>query len=127
MTLRDGRVISHTVEDMRGTRRNPMTRADFIRKFTSNTHDLLPKDVLDLTIGELLDVEKTQRHAADFRADRPTPDYFLNGAAVDGQAVPALCRSMLSGRPRQRTARSGPLIQLRQFSNRRPSLLFSKP
>jgi len=58
MTLRDGRVISHTVEDMRGTLRNPMTRADFIRKFTSNTHDLLPKSVLDQTIGELLDLEK---------------------------------------------------------------------
>ncbi len=58
MTLRDGRVISHTVEDMRGTRGNPMTRADFIKKFTSNTHDLLPKDVLEQTIGELLDLEK---------------------------------------------------------------------
>ncbi len=58
MTLSDGRVISHTVEDMRGTRRNPMTLADFIKKFTSKTHDLLPKDVLDQTIGELLDLEK---------------------------------------------------------------------
>ncbi len=58
MTLRDGRAISHTVEDMRGTRGNPMTRADFIRKFTSSTHDLLPKDVLDPTIGELLDLEQ---------------------------------------------------------------------
>jgi len=54
MTLRDGRVISHTVEDMRGTRRNPMTRADFITKFKGNTHDLLPADVLDQTIRDLL-------------------------------------------------------------------------
>ena len=58
MTLRDGRVVSHTVEDMRGTLRNPMTRADFIKKFTGNTHDLLPADVLEQTIGDLLNLEK---------------------------------------------------------------------
>lgn len=57
MTLRDGRVISHTVEDMRGTRRNPMTRSDFTSKFRSNTHDILPADILDRTIEDFLDLD----------------------------------------------------------------------
>lgn len=57
MTLKDGRIIGHTIEDMRGTRRNPMTRADFITKFRSNTHDILPADVLDQTIEDLLNLE----------------------------------------------------------------------
>ena len=58
MTLRDGREISHTVEDMRGTRRNPMTRADFLSKFKGNTHDLLPANVLEQTVESLFDLDK---------------------------------------------------------------------
>ena len=58
MRLRDGRALTHTVEHMRGTRRNPLTREDFIAKFRSNTGDVLPAAVVDEAIAELLELEK---------------------------------------------------------------------
>ena len=41
MQLRDGRVLDHTVEHMRGTRRNPLSREDFAAKFRSNCAGVL--------------------------------------------------------------------------------------
>lgn len=58
MRLRDGRALTHTVEHMRGTRRNPLTREDFIAKFRSNTGDVLPGAVVEEAISELLELEK---------------------------------------------------------------------
>lgn len=57
MRLRDGRALTHTVEHMRGTRRNPLKREDFIAKFRSNTGDVLPGAVVDEAIAGLLDLE----------------------------------------------------------------------
>ena len=61
MRLRDGRALTHTVEHMRGTRRNPLQREDFIAKFRSNTGDVLPAALVDEAIGGLLDLD----HMAD--------------------------------------------------------------
>ncbi|MBW6401362.1 MmgE/PrpD family protein [Roseomonas sp. HJA6] len=39
--LRDGRVVSHRIDDMRGTRANPMAEADILAKFRANTDGVL--------------------------------------------------------------------------------------
>lgn len=39
--LRDGRVVSHRIDDMRGTRANPMAEADILAKFRANTEGTL--------------------------------------------------------------------------------------
>lgn len=58
MRLRDGRVLDHMVEHMRGTRRNPLRREDFIAKFRSNTGDVLPAGLVDDTLAGLLDLDR---------------------------------------------------------------------
>ena len=64
--LRDGRVISHTVEHMRGTRRNPLQREDFIAKFRSNTGDVLSPALITQTIAALLDLDRLDNVAPLF-------------------------------------------------------------
>ncbi len=66
MHLRDGRVISHTVEHMRGTRRNPLQREDFIAKFRSNTGDVLSPALITQTIAALLDLDRLDNVAPLF-------------------------------------------------------------
>lgn len=57
MHLQDGRVLDHTVDHMRGTRRNPMSRADFTAKFLSNCDGVLPQSVAEEAIDGLLRLE----------------------------------------------------------------------
>ncbi|WP_332688140.1 MmgE/PrpD family protein [Devosia sp.] len=55
--LADGRVISHTVEDMLGTNRNPASEAVYLDKFRGNVDGVLPADVADRLIGGLLGLD----------------------------------------------------------------------
>ncbi|NGM20832.1 MmgE/PrpD family protein [Roseomonas stagni] len=55
--LRDGRVVSHRIDDMRGTRANPMTAADVIRKFRANVDGVLTSAQADSAIDAVLRLE----------------------------------------------------------------------
>ena len=55
--LADGRLLSHRVEDMRGTAANPMSTDDVVRKFHANTGDLLPPALAARTVDRLLRLE----------------------------------------------------------------------
>lgn len=55
--LADGRVISHTVEDMLGTSRNPASEAVYLDKFRSNVDGVLPADTADRLIEGLLGLD----------------------------------------------------------------------
>jgi 2-methylcitrate dehydratase PrpD len=66
MRLRDGRTLTHTIEHMRGTRRNPLRREDFIAKFRSNAGDVLAPGLLDETITGLLELDKAANVAPLF-------------------------------------------------------------
>jgi 2-methylcitrate dehydratase PrpD len=57
VTLRDGRVLSHRIEDMRGTIANPMTRADIVAKFRANARGVVPDDQAERAIEEILGLE----------------------------------------------------------------------
>ncbi|PZW48605.1 2-methylcitrate dehydratase PrpD [Humitalea rosea] len=52
--LRDGRELTHRIDDMRGTRSNPMSRDDIIAKFLANTRDTLAPGQADGAIDSLL-------------------------------------------------------------------------
>jgi len=64
--LKDGREISHTIDNMRGTRRNPNTPDDYIAKFRSNTRDALAPGRIDEVIGALLSLDKLDNIAPLF-------------------------------------------------------------
>ncbi|OYW10217.1 MAG: hypothetical protein B7Z53_01410 [Rhodospirillales bacterium 12-71-4] len=66
ITLRDGRVLAHRIEDMRGTRANPMTEADVLAKFRANAGDLMPAAALETTIAALLGLGGAADAAAVF-------------------------------------------------------------
>jgi 2-methylcitrate dehydratase PrpD len=55
--LRDGRVLSHRIDDMRGTRANPMTAADVVRKFRANVDGVLAGLQADRAIDAVLRLE----------------------------------------------------------------------
>jgi len=55
--LNDGRVISHTVEDMLGTSRNPASDAVYLEKFRANVDGVLATDAADRLIAGVLDLE----------------------------------------------------------------------
>ncbi len=57
VTLRDGRVLAHRIEDMRGTIANPMTRADIVAKFRANARGVVPDDQAERAIEEILGLE----------------------------------------------------------------------
>jgi len=61
ITLTDGRVVTHTVEDMLGTSRNPASEAVYIDKFRANVDGVIAPSVAEELIGRLLDIE----HVAD--------------------------------------------------------------
>jgi 2-methylcitrate dehydratase PrpD len=52
--LRDGRELTHRIDDMRGTRANPMSRHDVVAKFRANTRDMLGTSQADAAIEDLL-------------------------------------------------------------------------
>lgn len=66
LKLRDGRDFRLRIEHMRGTRANPMSREDFVAKFTANTSDVLPAALMRETIAGILDLEKVENVASVF-------------------------------------------------------------
>lgn len=56
--LADGRVLTHTVEDMLGTARNPASEAVYIEKFRSNVDGLIAPDMADELIDSLLRIDE---------------------------------------------------------------------
>lgn len=57
ISLLDGTGLHHRVDGMRGTRANPMTRADFVRKFMANVGDVLAPSLAQRTIDAILDLD----------------------------------------------------------------------
>ena len=57
ITLRDGRMVSKTVEDMLGTARNPASDAVYIEKFRSNVDGVIAPALADELIDRLLNLE----------------------------------------------------------------------
>jgi uncharacterized protein (DUF2236 family) len=51
---------------MRGTRANPMSREDFVAKFTANASDVIPTPLMRQTIAGILDLEKAGNVASVF-------------------------------------------------------------
>ncbi len=58
VTLRDGRVVSHRIEDMRGTIANPMTREDIVAKFLANAADVLGEARAQQVVEEVLALDR---------------------------------------------------------------------
>ena len=56
--LYDGRVLSHTVEDMLGTARNPASEAVYIEKFRANVDGVIAPALADDLIGSFLSVDR---------------------------------------------------------------------
>lgn len=54
----DGRVLSHTVEDMLGTARNPAGEAVYIEKFRANVDGVIARDLADRLIDSLLGIDQ---------------------------------------------------------------------
>lgn len=54
ITLRDGRELTHTIDDMPGTRANPITADDYVAKFRANVDGVLAPALADETIETLL-------------------------------------------------------------------------
>lgn len=57
ITLTDGRVVSHTVEDMLGTSRNPATEAVYVEKFRANVDGVIAPALADRLIEQLLHLD----------------------------------------------------------------------
>lgn len=64
ITLTDGRVVGHTVEDMLGTRNNPAPDTVYIDKFRANVDGVIPPALADELIDGVLDLDR----AADVEA-----------------------------------------------------------
>lgn len=64
ITLTDGRVVSHTVEDMLGTSRNPATEQVYVDKFRANVDGVIAPALADELIDQLLHLD----NAADVDA-----------------------------------------------------------
>lgn len=57
ITLTDGRVVSHTVEDMLGTSRNPATEQVYVDKFRANVDGVIAPALADELIDQLLHLD----------------------------------------------------------------------
>lgn len=55
--LKDGRTVTHTIADMRGTAANPATEADYLAKFMANTGDIIARAQADRLIDGILRLE----------------------------------------------------------------------
>jgi 2-methylcitrate dehydratase PrpD len=58
ITLTDGRVVSHTVEDMLGTSRNPASEAVYVDKFRANVDGVITPHLADELIDRLLHLDE---------------------------------------------------------------------
>jgi len=56
--LNDGRILTHTVEDMLGTARNPAPESVYLDKFRSNVADVLPAAAACDLEKQLLDIDR---------------------------------------------------------------------
>jgi 2-methylcitrate dehydratase PrpD len=57
ITLRDGSEVSHVIDDMPGTRANPLSTEDYVAKFLANAGDVLPSGLAEETVDTLLRLE----------------------------------------------------------------------
>ena len=78
--LRDGQVLSHRIDDMRGTRGNPLSEADILAKFRANVRDVLTTSQADQAIDNLLRLETAEDVAPVF--DRLEGARALGGLPV---------------------------------------------
>lgn len=65
---RDGGELRHRIAHMRGTRGNPMSREDFVAKFTRNAGDVVSAELLARTVVGILDLENAVNVAPLLRA-----------------------------------------------------------
>lgn len=56
--LRDGRTLSHMVENMRGTRANPIRQADYVAKFMRNAEGVLALQAAEQVANDMLTLER---------------------------------------------------------------------
>jgi len=56
----DGREVTHTVEDMLGTAKNPATEEVYLKKFHSNVDDVISPDTAERLIEEVLNLETSE-------------------------------------------------------------------
>ena len=66
--LTDGREVGHRIDDMRGTRRSPLSRDDVVAKFHANVRDVLRPDVAGRAVEQLLRLERLDDTAPLFTA-----------------------------------------------------------
>jgi hypothetical protein len=68
--LRDGRSVSHTIEDMPGTRNNPASVEHYVAKFQANASDALAPGLVEEVIDAVLALDKLESVAPLFDALR---------------------------------------------------------
>jgi 2-methylcitrate dehydratase PrpD len=68
--LRDGRSVSHAIEDMPGTRNNPASVEHYIAKFRANASDTLAPGLVEEAVDAVLALEKLESVAPLFDALR---------------------------------------------------------
>lgn len=68
--LKDGRELSHTIEDMPGTRRNPITREGYLQKFRANIRGVISDAAGEELAEALLRLEEMKDVGALFRGLR---------------------------------------------------------
>ncbi|WP_439597563.1 MmgE/PrpD family protein [Falsiroseomonas sp.] len=68
LRMRDGRVLTHRIDDMRGTRSNPMSRDDIVAKFRANVRDVLAPAQAEAAVDRLLRLEAVEDVAPVFDA-----------------------------------------------------------
>jgi len=66
LRLHDGRVVTHRIDDMRGTRGNPMSLDDVVAKFLANVGGVLSASRAEATIESPLALERRDDVAAVF-------------------------------------------------------------
>ncbi|WP_105420389.1 MULTISPECIES: MmgE/PrpD family protein [Neorhizobium] len=68
--LKDGRELSHTIEDMPGTRRNPVAREGYLQKFRANVRGVISDAAGQELATALLNLEEAEDIGALFRGLR---------------------------------------------------------
>lgn len=56
--LKNGKELAHTIDDMPGTSRNPVKASAYIAKFQANVSDVIPTDLAEEIVDEVLTLEK---------------------------------------------------------------------
>ena len=64
--LRDGRKVTHAIDDMPGTRANPISTEDYVAKFRANAGDVLTQSLAEQTIDTLLRLDTVENVAPLF-------------------------------------------------------------